>query len=241
MKQRTDQDAGFEQYRKERKLRRAQNAAAKGEVREGASVARLIDAADAKEAHDQQLTREVHEFFSDATRTAASIVQKFHERKTVEHVSKVADEMQEFLQQAIHRAQNFIEKIRAQGPTREAERHVVAQMQNLVGPLLDHFRSIGTAAVADKHIGQDPFLVPAADEERTDIEDHIVAEVAEVGDKSADRPGPQAKRGAAPVHPLLGGIGEEPDRLKKALRLLVDGNLMSREEAQRIWSERKKR
>lgn len=236
MKQRASQDAGFEQYRKERKLRKAQNAAASGEPRKGTSVARLIDAAEAKEAHDQQLTREVHEFFADATRTAASIVEKFHERKSSEHVSKVGDEMQEFLQQAIQRAQTFVEKLRSQGPTREAERHLMAQMQNLVGPLLDHFRNEGTAAVTDKHIGKDPFRVACDPEDRADIEEHLVAEVAPKPQAAAASSG----TASAVAHPLLKGIGNDHERLKKGLRLLVESKIMTKEEAQKIWAERKK-
>ena len=40
-------------------------------------------------------------------------------------------------------------------------------------------------------------------------------------------------------HPLLAGIANDPERLKKALRLLVEGGLMAKSEAKRIWEKAK--
>jgi hypothetical protein len=265
MKQKHHDDAKFEQYRKERKLRRTAEGCGQWCAEAGGGVGRLLDAAEAKEAHEQRLTREVHEFFANATRTAALIMERFCERATTENIGRISDDMQEFLQQAIMRAQSFMQKLAAEGPTREAERHMLAKMHNLVGPLLDEFRIAGTASVKDRHIGMDPFTVPAETaqpavpcEDPSGIEEHLVAEV--VGKPPAApeaRPAaPEARPAAAEArpaaaearpaagepppaaqHPLLAGIGNDPQRLKKALRLLVEGGIMAKSEAKRIWEK----
>src|SRR5262249_9991042 len=136
--------------------------------------------------------------------------------------------------------------LKAEGPTPEAERHLVAKMHNLVGPLLDEFRSAGTAAVPDKHFGQDPFLVdctpvqhpkPRAEEAKPagapTIDEHIVAEVVGPRLEQARPAAPEA-----PAHPLLAGIGDDPEKLKKALKLLVEGGLLAKSEAKRVWATR---
>ena len=263
MKQTRQQDAGFEQYRRERKMRRVQQA---GESTLKSTrdnhVTKQIEAAEAMEARDQRLTREVHEFFSDATRTAANIVEKVSAQASEDHVQKVSTEVEQFLQDAIRRAQSFIDLLRRNGPCPEAEKILEAQMQNLVGPLLDSFRSEGTASVADKHVGQDPFLseVPSSikAEPKVDLDEHKVAEAASkpaspaagplapaTRARGAAKPGAakppakgaaKAKSGPA-AHPLLAGIGGDRDKLKKALRLLVDGGIMNRDEAEEIWKQ----
>ena len=236
-----NQDTRFEEFRRDRKLRRAQALAHAAPVAQPThtTVTKAIEAAEAREARDQVITREVHDFFADATRIAASIVQKFSAQHADESSNRVTTEMEVFLRDAIRRAESFIALLQRQGRGPEAERLLAAQMGNLVGPLLDQFRIEGTAQIADKHLGQNPFAnagEPAtkrAPDVAPRIEEHIVAEVHD--------PEPEPKRAAArdpriAANPMLAQIGDDPERLKKALRLLVEGGVMSRADAESIWN-----
>ena len=166
-------DAGFESYRRERNKRRISSGGGptrpmgdKGKRQ----VLQELEEAEARDARNQQLTREVREFFEDATRTAATIVQRVAEEQEGHTEERLASEMSEFLRDAVHRAQGYIQILALTSDGREAQKEVVANMQNLVGPLLDGFRHEGTAALPDKHIGLDPFAGGDEDGEG-DVED----------------------------------------------------------------------
>ena len=120
-----NQDSRFEQFRRDRNLRRAQASAESTEpTHRHTTISKALEAAEARELRDQTLTREVHEFFADATRVAASIVQKFSEKHADEKGGRVSSEMEDFLRDAIRRAETFIQMLRKQGQGPEAEKHL---------------------------------------------------------------------------------------------------------------------
>ncbi|MCC6671642.1 MAG: hypothetical protein IT458_11305 [Planctomycetes bacterium] len=234
-------DSSFEKFAKDRRFRRAQ--ASEGFQPQGKNyqVMRAIEAAEANEVRDQRLSRDVQSFFEDATRVAATMVQKYAERKQTEEGQKIRDEMERFLYESIQRAQSFIVALQsAEGP--EAEMNLEVHMRNLVGPLLDSFRHEGNAQVPDKHIGLDPFQVedpaPPAEEVKP-IEEHIVAQAA--AERTVAGPS-EAKSGkgkkAKSREDALDEAAEDPEKLKDALRVLVRNGLMSREEAQQAYRQR---
>ena len=130
---------------------------------------RELEKADAAELADLRLTREVKEFFQDATRTAADIVSKIAELQEAAATEKISEEMHEFLVDAIGRMESFVEHLDKDGGVNEE--NLEPHMHNLVGPMLDSFRLEGTAKLADQHIGQDPFAEevkePKAESEST--------------------------------------------------------------------------
>jgi hypothetical protein len=205
-------DSGFDAYRRDRNQRRMQSGTPLRPIGKGQDVLREIEAAEAREVQEQRLTREVHDFFADATRTAATIVQKVTEVHENEASGRLSNEMEEFLVETIRRAQSFVQLLQfAKGP--DGERIVDTHMQNLVGKMLDGFRNEGTAQLPDKHIGLDPMSVDldvasaelralsgspqANDGAKSSIDEHLVAEVVEPEPEPAPTPEPTAKTGRA--------------------------------------------
>lgn len=155
---RNNQDSGFEDYRRERNKRRL-NSAPRRDLGANARVLKELEQAEMAEARNQQLTREVHDFFTEATRTAAEIVQKVSLEQIHQVEDQLSSEMADFLAETIRRAQEFVSLIQVTMNPDIAETEVIANMQNLVGRSLDEFRSAGTAQLADKHLGLDPFAL----------------------------------------------------------------------------------
>lgn len=150
------QDSGFEDYRRERNKHRLKSGPRR-DLGNNARVLAELEEVEINEARNQQLTREVHDFFSDATRTAASIVQKVSIDQAHQIEDQLSAEMSEFLAETIRRAQEFVSMIQLSMKSEIAETEVIANMQNIVGQSLDQFRSEGTAQLSDKHLGLDPF------------------------------------------------------------------------------------
>ena len=146
----------FESYRRERTKRRLEEAPRR-DLGDNANVLRQLEAAEQHEVREQQLTREVHEFFQAATRQAAGIVSHVTESAEEELALSVGREMGDFLEETIRRAQEFM--LHVNDPSRRGiSRQILeAHMQNLVGPVLDGFRYAGDVATAEQHMGQDPF------------------------------------------------------------------------------------
>jgi hypothetical protein len=247
----------FDSFRRERNQRRNQSGTPHRAIAKGQEVLREIEAAEARELQDQRLTREVHDFFQDATRTAAGIMQKVNETAAEQTGQRMRYEVEEFLQDAIRRAQSFIELLRRCSTGREGETNVEPMMRNLIGDMLDQFRNEGTAQLQDKHLGQDPFATspeavreeltgrgedePAAPPvEHKEIEEHLVAEVMRNAKTPSSGKHPAHKQAAAPAdgaaaaNPLLASLSD-PKRLKHALRALVQGGVLGKDEAQRIY------
>ena len=304
MKQR-DQDSGFEKFRRERTKQRLTSGEPLRDLGNQASVLRQLEMAEAAEIQDERLSREVTEFFEEATRTAASIMARVAETQEQQATEQVSDEMQEFLVDAIQRMGTFVDVLKDLGGA-DGERIMETHMQNLVGPMLDSFRLEGTAHLEDQHLGQDPFdteidelsvakkdkepeasATPAAvqshpgesasgSDQEPEIEkirsvmDHtdtdtgsrlpeheLAPEVVIDSDQQvasdddavlhdglhenfADEPDRAATTPAPAAHPLLEGMMGDEAKLKGALRLLVSGGLMSKEEARTIFRSRPK-
>ncbi|MBK8976829.1 MAG: hypothetical protein IPM29_13000 [Planctomycetes bacterium] len=147
----------FENYRRERNRRRL-DAGPVRDLGRNANVLRQIEEAEAREARNARLTREVQEFFEDATRTAAGIVSQVAQSAEQELQHQIAREMSEFLTATIQRAQEFVQLMQQQGG-RVSSQDLEPHVRNLVGSKLDEFRWAGTAQVRDQHIGLDPFRI----------------------------------------------------------------------------------
>jgi hypothetical protein len=198
MKRNAAVDAGFERYRRERNKRRLDSGTPLRDLGDKSHVLQELEAAEAREVRNQQLTREVREFFADATRTAATIVQKVADEQEEHAEEMLARQMSEFLHDAVQRAQGYIQILQLTSGANEAHKEVTANMQNLVGPLLDGFRHEGTAQLLDKHIGQDPFSV---DDEEVDASGTEHAEDEQVIEVELDDAGEGGFVESAPTAP----------------------------------------
>lgn len=158
MQQLPGQEGEFEKFRRERQKRRQQNAEPARRF-DGNDALREIERVERKEMQDRQLTRDVHDFFASATQTAASIMEKVAHTAKTEATERLTGEMEEFLLDACRRMNTLVADVVGHARGRVAEERVEAQVHNIVGQPLDGFRSAGTANLADRHLGQDPFEV----------------------------------------------------------------------------------
>jgi hypothetical protein len=243
---------GFESFRRERNKRRMEG----GPLRplgQNASILRELEEAEAKEVRNQQLTREVHEFFAEATRQAASIVTHVTENAEAELHETVAHEMAEFLADSMRRVQMFVELVKRTSPPGIATQDLDTNMQNIVGQVLDEFRFAGDVTTAEAHVGQDPFAtdtgfggdlddrsqtpqggLPAwTDDGPAEIEEHLVAELL----GRAPAPQPEPAEGIA-LRRWFERLCADDEQLKATLKLLVRSEVMSKDEARAIYRER---
>ena len=149
-------DADFEAFRRERNHRRRQTHTTE---RPGGhtDVWEQLEERDSNELQEQLLSADVEDFFTDATKLAASIVSKVSDNREEQITGKLRDEMEDFLFESIRRATNMVMSIdwkRAQGITEE---NLISSTKNLNSQEMDEFRAEGTARLADRHFGQDPF------------------------------------------------------------------------------------
>lgn len=218
----------FESFRRER-LRNKRRQPGAGEVGFDAGPLRELQAYEARELHDQQVSREVQEFFHAATRQAASLVEKVAREAENKAGERIRSEMDAFLRDAMTRVTALVEQW-DHGATDHSgaatpEQGLQPSVKNL-GSNLDLFRNQGTASTASKHLGLNPLAVSVADVMRmlrgqatakvADIEEHLVATAT---------PEPEANEA-------------ELERLQAALRALVAQQTMSEAEAQAAWDTR---
>ncbi|MCR9247038.1 MAG: hypothetical protein NXI31_18550 [bacterium] len=163
-------DSDFDRYRKNR-IRHRAKVPIDGDSSYENSALRELEKVEARELQDQQLTREVHDFFADATRQAATIVERMAHDAEAENEQKIDQEMESFLIDAFARmnglVMNMLQQRKDGGETR-----VEPKVANLVGRMLDEFRWEGTADLLDKHIGQDPFATDL-DDVRRELQAHV--------------------------------------------------------------------
>lgn len=254
---------GFDDFRKERKRIQAKIGRAGGLHDYHNQALRELEQAEEREVREQQLTREVHEFFAAATRQAASIVDRVARDAEREAGQRIEQEMEAFLIDALARMNTLVVAVLKERRGAVAETRKEPSVGNLVGPLLDEFRSAGTADIGDKHVGQDPFATAIDDVQRefraqvagTDateppaqpIEEHLVAVLAGA---EANAPSAPATTGTADAD--SGGNADasssqassaaandtELDRFKAALKDMVRQGVMSRDEAKAAWQVR---
>lgn len=219
-------DPNFEQFRRQRKRAQVRYS---GPQRTD-SVVREIQEYESKQIHEARLTREVHEFLEDATRQAASIVEKVTIAAEHEVAERLQTEMQTFLAETVRRATTFLMQVQTKRG-RASLTEMEPQVSNLVGPALDAFRFEGTAQLKDKHIGQDPFYeapeTPPAASSPSDETDEARDEA-----EATHPPRIGAKR-----HPLLDRLCEDPEALKTTLKALVSTGVLDAESARQIYAD----
>ena len=145
----------FEAFRRERKIRRQQTRVTERPAGHS-DVWEEIEAREATEMQEEILNAECDAFFTDATRLAASIVQRVSKDREQQVSSKLLREMEEFLRESIRHATKMVHGIDWQKP-HHAEETFEPSLRNILGRELDAFRAEGTAQLSDKHFGQDPF------------------------------------------------------------------------------------
>jgi len=224
---------GFENFRRERNKRRME-AGPLRPMGQNASVLRELEEVEAREVRNQQLTREVHEFFAEATRTAASIVTQVAEHAETEVQAAVTHEMTEFLAETMRRVQQFVELVQVSTPEGVAQRDVEVNMQNIVGHVLDSFRFAGDAVTAEAHVGQDPFRTPLGACETQDdsgLPDGAVSPGVEMesGVVAAD------DASSVELQTWFDRVRGDDETLRKALKVLVQFDVMTRDEARAIY------
>lgn len=187
-------DINFDKFRKDRRHRRAQFGGVPA-TEAKANGLRDADAYEERQVQETRLTRDVHDFLAQATRQAAAIVEKVTQAAEIETTQRLSREVQEFLQETVRRAASFLRLVQT-GKLGTGTRDVEAHVSNLLGQALDSFRFEGTAQVADKHIGQNPFLVDDGDGEGEDSVGEDATEELESPALEAAPPAPEPK--AAP-------------------------------------------
>jgi hypothetical protein len=254
-------DLGFDDFRKERKRIRAKLGPANSVLGYENHALRELEEVEAREVRDQQLTREVHEFFASATRQAAGIVERVSRDAQVEAGQRIEQEMEAFLIDALARMNTFVVTVIQQKRGPIAETRMEPCIGNLVGKSLDEFRWAGTADTGDKHIGQDPFATDVDDvrrEFRTQVPEGKVAHdgeaagaTAEATPESAAAAPTESPATTAPAEPAAAEATsetaqaatgpsptEELERFKTALKALVRQGTMTRDEARAAWQTR---
>lgn len=186
-------DQGFDAFRRERKRVTSKLGKQNSVLGYENAALRELEQVEEREVRDQQLTREVHDFFAAATRQAAAIVEKVSQDAEEQAGERMQGEVETFLMDTLSRMNGFIMTVMQQRPnTGIAETHIEPDVKHLIGPSLDEFRNEGTPETNGAHIGQDPFatdledvkrefraVVADMEEERPateSIEDHLVAE-----------------------------------------------------------------
>jgi hypothetical protein len=257
-------DQGFDSFRRERKRLQSKIGTGNRVLGYENETLRELEAVEQREVRDQQLTREVHEFFASATKQAATIVERVAKDAQVEAGQRIEQEMESFLIDALARMNSFVVAVLHQRRAPVADQQMEPKVGNLVGQLLDEFRWAGTAEVGDKHIGQDPFAIDVDDVRRefkavaaeaaaakegapSPIEEHLVADVAPPSAETAESaapppPAPARVADAGPAETPREDLGptpqEELERFKAALKSLVKQGTMTREEARAAWQTR---
>ncbi|MCB9878559.1 MAG: hypothetical protein H6835_13260 [Planctomycetes bacterium] len=256
-------ESEFDTFRQERQRSRAKAGPQPSVLGYENAALRELEQVEQREIRDQQLSREVHDFFAAATKKAASIVERVAQDAEKQIGERVEVEVEGFLMDALSRMNTFIltvlQQRRFQGV---AETHVEPSVGNIVGPGLDEFRWAGTPEGREAHIGQDPFDTPVEDvqaefravvaglegaeaDAAVPIEEHLVAEMTSeetapdataANDAELDEssePPQDATEDATPVDPQA-----ELEQFKSALKALVRQGVLGREEARAAWMAR---
>lgn len=224
----------FDQYRKQRIRGQAKVGPAASATDYSNSALRELEQVEQREVRDQQLTREVHEFFASATRQAATIVERMSHAVEQRADVRVQTEMEAFLMDAFARMNTLVLAL-VQKKRGVAETQLEPNVTNIVGQSLDEFRWMGTAGLMDKHIGQDPFATDL-DEVRREfathahasgggaagaapaaIEEHLVARLQEEAAaaeeaEAAEVSAPEATTAAAAGGPKAAAAEPEADK-----------------------------
>jgi len=177
-----NRDEEFDHYRKQRIRSKKRVAPDQGRFENPAL--RELEMVEEREAREQQLTREVHDFFSSATQQAATIVERMANDAVAEADIRIEQEMESFLIDSFARMNKLVltmlEKRRGSG----GEEKLEPKVTNLGGQQLDEFRWEGTAELSDKHIGKDPLA--------TDL-DNVRREFLDTAEETVSKAAPDAR------------------------------------------------
>lgn len=253
---------GFDDYRLKRKRMQAKLGLQQNTLGYENNALKELEEVEAREVREQQLSREVHDFFAAATKQAAAIVEKVARDAESAIGNRIQEEMETFLRDALERVNGMVGAllIRQQSNPKVAQADVEPKIGNLDARSLDEFRSEGTAEGSEKHIGQDPFATDLDDVRKEfreqilgmegeglapapmDIEEHLVAS-SEEDDSEATS--------AASGGQAMGQVEDAPadydptptpqqelERFKGALKALVRQGTMTRDEARAAWQTR---
>jgi len=251
----------FDAFRRDRQRTRARQGGHSGGGYQNDALQQL-EQVEAREVRDQQLSREVHEFFAEATKQAKTIVEKVANDAEAEADHRLQSEMQGFLMDALSRMNSLvINSMQDPDNQQVAETRVEPDIKNIVGAGLDGFRFEGSPEVRDAHLGQDPFdvdleqvqsefrdvisqMTPEEVEayEPAPIEHHLVAEQVDAeqsGDEEArDEAAEPVEVEIQQPEPQVDPVAEELETFKTALKALVRQGIMEREEARAAWNAR---
>ncbi len=111
----------FENFRREKKMRALQRELQRRmESRQG-QILKLIEQEERTEVLERRIQREMHEFFEDSTKLAASVLAEVAEQKAREISAQITREMQEFFKEVLLRAERTIQGIRLSHPGHEPQ------------------------------------------------------------------------------------------------------------------------
>ena len=160
MKPRNNTDQ-FDAFRREHTRKRAQTNSHNFVAGYENSALQQLEQAELLEVRDQQLTREVQDFFAVATQQAAAIVERVANDAEAQAGERMQGEVEGFLNDTLSRMNNFIMTVMQQRQNADqSETHVEPDLKHLIGSELDEFRYNGTPEVRDAHIGKNPFATP---------------------------------------------------------------------------------
>ncbi len=160
MKPRNNTDQ-FDAFRREHTRKRAQTKSNNFAAGYENSALQQLEQAELLEVRDQQLTREVQDFFAVATQQAAAIVERVAHDAEAQAGERMQGEVEGFLNDTLSRMNSFIMTVMQQRQNADqSETHVEPDVKHLIGSELDEFRYNGTPEARDAHIGKNPFATP---------------------------------------------------------------------------------
>ena len=127
----------FENFRREKKMRALQRELQRRmESRQG-QILKLIEQEERTEVLERRIQREMHEFFEDSTKLAASVLAEVAEQKAREISAQITREMQEFFKEVLLRAERTIQGIKlahpGKAPQADLETHLDPDLSQAFG------------------------------------------------------------------------------------------------------------
>lgn len=186
---RKHEESEFDRFRRERQRARRPQGFGQGPGGLRADHAmRDIERVERHEVQQQRLSRDVRDFFDEATRQAKSIVERVARDAQHEAKAKIEQEVELFLLDALERMNGFLGGCLAGKGGDDEEQDFLPTIQNIVGDVLDEFRESGTASTDDKHLGKDPFQINVQEVQR--IFRERIAKLRTGGEEQPPTPGP---------------------------------------------------
>lgn len=260
-----DASSSFERFRRERAAKGKSRSIGPANSKANDALAEL-EAYERRELQEERLRSEMNEFFDQAHRQAAVIVDKVSKAEREHSATQLSQEMDAFLTETMRRMTQLVSRVVGSDPKGLlAEANLDAAMSNLAGSVLDGFRQEGTPETSAAHLGKDPLSVdltalrreidsilaeagpePEVVPEKplramVDVEAHPIVDLMSTDVKAQVDSGKDQ-----PVTPEAGKGGAAKQaldvdtlRFREVLRGLVRKGLMSEEEARSAWYARR--